>query len=290
MPMQVCCQFYDVDFTQRITTFRVQADATSIVNDLENLTVGDIATWWQGALRGPALGPFPPFADYDSCVIRQVVELQDALGIGCQIFIPAPRLGNFDDSLVCPLPAAFVPFVAAANGIVLSGQWTPVIDLAGGGLQYSGAMPMTLSTRTIPPGTKRRTIFWADQAGQRAITHFDYAGDASGFFAQYQAFSDAHVQDWFEGTLTRIRLGTLNFPYRGVEDIAVLTFSDNARNRTKLMLPAPVLSMFLPDGKTVDPAQVAALVADCIGNLTTQANTVVTRFLSGTRSRSWGAI
>jgi hypothetical protein len=290
MPNQVGVQWYDVDFTQRITTFRVQDDATNIVNDLENLTVGDIATWWQGTLQGPALGPFPPFADYDSCIVRQVVELQDALGIGCQIFIPAPRLGNFDDSAVTPLAATFVPFVAAANGIVLSGQWTPVIDLAGGGLQYGGAMPMTLSTRTIPPGTTRRTTFWADQAGQRAITHFDYAGDASTFFDQYQAFSDAHVQDWFEGPLHRLRLGILTFPYNAVEDIAVLTFSDNARNKTKLILPAPVLSMFLPDGKTVDPAAVATLVADCLGNLMTQANTVVTRFVGGARSHSWGSM
>lgn len=71
--------------------------------------------------------------------------------------------------------------------------------------------------------------------------------------------------------------------FQVVSDCAALMFQDAAGNKTRLQLVAPQSGIFMADQETVDPTQIAAIIAAVVGTVMTAAGGVVTAYVGGTR-------
>lgn len=131
----------------------------------------------------------------------------------------------------------------------------------------------------------RRYMGWADAAGGSATTIATGNATLAALMAALAGKSNASVATWTEGGVNVAAPAPVAADYISVRDQAVLIFADAAGALTQLTLPAPVASIFMADGQTVDPAQVTAITAAAIGTLVTGAGGVVTNYVGGYRRR-----
>jgi hypothetical protein len=103
--------------------------------------------------------------------------------------------------------------------------------------------------------------------------------------AALQAKSNAGIQEWWE-QLDNI-LSTLPSPasYPFASQVAYLSFTDAGGLGARLAVPAPLASIFLADGATVDPSQVAAIIAAATTEIVTSSGALVTTFRGGSLGR-----
>jgi len=133
----------------------------------------------------------------------------------------------------------------------------------------------------------RRSIVWVDANGFTRQTLPVGNATLAGLQAALLAKSNADLANEFEGVLT---VNTTPAPVaaalQSVLDAAMLTFSTTSSSLVTVTLPAPIASIFFADGETVDPAQIAAIIAAVVGTVQTVGGSTATAFVSGTRVRS----
>jgi len=133
----------------------------------------------------------------------------------------------------------------------------------------------------------RRSIVWVDANGFTRQTLPVGNASLAGIQAALQGQSNADVANVFEGALTvNVTPTPVAAPLQSVLDSAQLVFSTTTSSLVTLTLPSPVASIFFADGETVDPAQIAAVIAAAVGTLQTVGGSTATAFVSGTRVRS----
>lgn len=135
---------------------------------------------------------------------------------------------------------------------------------------------------------QRAYVIWADANGVTRQTVINTNAGVAGVLAQLQPLSWAQVFNYTDAAL----LGPLGLPamhaYQSVRSAVALEFQTSAGTIVKITLPSPVLTgavnptgIFLADQQTVDPAQIAALIAAVTGSVTDPAGNLVTSFVGG---------
>lgn len=129
----------------------------------------------------------------------------------------------------------------------------------------------------------KRSIIWLDAGGRTTLTIPCTSAGASAIMSALQAKSNADVQEWWEGFDNVLFPSPAGALYPDVTDTARLTFTDSSGSLANLSLVAPVASIFMPDGVTVNPAAIAAIISAAVGNLCSGAGGTVVSFVSGIR-------
>lgn len=126
-----------------------------------------------------------------------------------------------------------------------------------------------------------RSIVWADATGRTRLTIVKSTGSSAAIETALQAKSNAATQIDWAGTLgTPIGVAAVG-QYQAANQSATLLFATATGTQLRLTLPAPLLSIFLADQRTVDATQIVALIAACIGVLSDGAGNVATAFTAG---------
>ena len=73
--------------------------------------------------------------------------------------------------------------------------------------------------------------------------------------------------------------------YQSVTDIARLLFLTSAGTIVTINVPAPLASMFMADGETVDPTSVAGLLTAATGVVSDLSGNTVASYVGGTRGK-----
>jgi hypothetical protein len=126
------------------------------------------------------------------------------------------------------------------------------------------------------------SVVWIGVAGDLTVNRIRTATGASTILADLLAQSNADKLNTWEGDLTVN--GSPAPPggvYAGLSSIANLVFLCADGTTAQLKLVAPLLSIMLADGVTVDATMITTLIADCIGNLQSPTGSLATAFLSG---------
>lgn len=131
--------------------------------------------------------------------------------------------------------------------------------------------------------TTRQTTVWLDAGGRTTAILLTTNAGAAVVNASVASFSNAGIQQAWEGPLVVAVPAPVAAQYPGVLDRATLFFSTAAGSVVKVQIPAPLASIFLADQETVDPAVIAALIALVIANVVTDAGVPVTSYIGGTR-------
>lgn len=125
---------------------------------------------------------------------------------------------------------------------------------------------------------------WIDVGGRTRVTVPSANPNSGAIMSALAAKSNAGVLSWFEGPPTSLSPTPVLADFPDVVDLARLTFTDGT-SLVNLALPAPVRSIFLGDSVTVDSAQIAAIIAACVGTLVSTAGNPVTAFVAGVRNQ-----
>lgn len=132
--------------------------------------------------------------------------------------------------------------------------------------------------------TERRSIVWIDANGFTRQTQPRGSASLFALQADMVAKSNAAVASFYEGTETIAVTPTATAAvYQNVSDTAQLFFQTAGGDIVTLVLPAPISAIFLPDGRTVDPSAIAAIIADAIAVLTDPSGNPVVAYIGGTR-------
>jgi hypothetical protein len=96
-----------------------------------------------------------------------------------------------------------------------------------------------------------------------------------------RAISEADVDWCAQGTYETHTAAPPGGTYPTTNDSVPLLFETTAGTQVKVTLVAPSSSIFMADGETVDPAMIATLIADVIGNVTDPAGNAVVSYIGG---------
>lgn len=134
-------------------------------------------------------------------------------------------------------------------------------------------------------GNTARVSFFVANTGTTA-TQFTAANTVN---AAIDALTNAVVQSAIgpaTGPRQEVVYGT-NATYAGVEDKAIFTFQTSTGDIHRFQIPAPLASIFLADGETVDPTNTAvvAFVSAVVANCVSQNGEAITFGAFGTRIR-----
>lgn len=127
----------------------------------------------------------------------------------------------------------------------------------------------------------RAVHIWADAQGEQTMQLVVTASGVSSIRTQLLAVSNATIVESSEGTIVNYSTTPVVGTYPTVRTTAVLQFTDSVGSIGRLLIPAPLSSIFLSDGVTVDPAAITSLISACIGNLKAGNTNPVTNFLGG---------
>jgi len=266
----------DVGSRERVTILPSIAGSTATVDLMRLLSNAALTT----ASDGPttAIGDTPSLgAQYPDLSDHWIITAADLVGDQTQLYVPAPLLSTADvdgrnwDSGASPW-IGFGTFMAAMNG------------------PYTGAPLTVVSNATIardcPHITQqwfnfsssitwgRRTLQWDGVHGRPVLTHI--IGDVSSLGPSFddvqaalQALSSGMVTHWWEAPMAIYSDPPTVDMYNSVNDACEVYFQDVAGNLTEVIIPAPNRVIFLPDGKTLDVAQVnvAGFIASAIAQL-----------------------
>lgn len=133
-------------------------------------------------------------------------------------------------------------------------------------------------------------MVWADSNGRTRLTYVNTTSGGASIQSALEAKSNAGVQNSVDATATITSPTTTVAPFQTVSDVAVLVFVDGSGYETEVILPAPLSSIFLADGRTVDITQIGAIIAAVVGTAETSAGGVVTSFLGGYRATKKGVL
>jgi hypothetical protein len=125
---------------------------------------------------------------------------------------------------------------------------------------------------------------WVDANGYTTITRINTGPGAAAVQPLMIACSTADYSEYWEGTTTPNGApAPAGGAYQPGKLRALLYFGTAAATVATLAIPAPSLSIFLADGETVDAANVAvaALIAQCLIDLTDNVGNAVTSYLAG---------
>lgn len=131
-----------------------------------------------------------------------------------------------------------------------------------------------------------RSVIWLQAGPQSTITLIRTDTGGSAIETAILAHSNS---DWFnewEGTLNiNGAPAPVNAPYPGVAQQARLVFKCADNSQAELVIPAPKVNIFLPDGVTVDVTTIPDITAACIGHLLSGSLSPATTYLSGLLSK-----
>ena len=127
----------------------------------------------------------------------------------------------------------------------------------------------------------KRTVVWSDAAGQTSLRTLTSLAGAPLTMAALLAKSNAVINEWWESVDTLGTATPLAAAVPFASQVAYLQFQDGAGHQARIALPAPLGSMCLTDQVTVDPTQIAAIIAAAQIEVVTTAGTLVTTFTGG---------
>ena len=127
----------------------------------------------------------------------------------------------------------------------------------------------------------RAVVIWVDSQGEQTLNIYVTASGVSSIRTQIAALSNAVPIESSEGTIAAISGTPTVATFPSVRSNARLHFQAASGSRGSLLIPAPVTSIFLTDGVTVDPTAITALIAAAVGNLLCGDSTVAAMFVGG---------
>lgn len=127
----------------------------------------------------------------------------------------------------------------------------------------------------------RTGVVWIDAQGERVLHVLTTTTGGLTLLSDIKAKSNADQSFNWDAAENVISPAPVVATYPTVRVTAQLLFTDATGSIAKLYIPAPVSSIFLSDGVTVDPAQVATIISDAIGTLLAGSGLPVTMFLGG---------
>jgi len=122
---------------------------------------------------------------------------------------------------------------------------------------------------------------WADYTGRTRLTIVKAATNPCIILTKLQGHSNAQVLYNWDGSLDPTIGTAAALVFQAVNQWAQLVFQTGAGNLLRLTLPAPSSAIFLPDGVTVDPAQIADVIAAAIGQLSDGAGNTASAYVAG---------
>jgi len=127
-----------------------------------------------------------------------------------------------------------------------------------------------------------RSIVWIDAGGRTQITLLRTSSGGATIETDILALMNADWINEWEGTLNiNASPAPSTSAYPSVLQQATLVFLCADGTSARLDIPAPMLSIFLADGVTVDPSAITTLIADCTGNLLSPSLSPVVSYQSG---------
>lgn len=130
---------------------------------------------------------------------------------------------------------------------------------------------------------KRASIIWLDVNGVSRQTILTSTTGAGAIWAAVQAASQAQVETSWESVLGASVGSAASGAYQSVKMSASLLYQTGSGGSLRITIPAPQLSIFLPDGVTVDPSNslVIAINTAAIGLLSNGGGTTAATFVGG---------
>jgi len=126
------------------------------------------------------------------------------------------------------------------------------------------------------------STLWVDSAGRQTVTLIRNGSSGCPIQTQVVGLSAAlPLQDW-EGPIDQHSPTPSANTYL-IGDWAILHYVCADGSQAALMVPAPLPSIFLADGRTVDVSTLTALNTAAIGTLASYSGSLATAYLSGYR-------
>lgn len=133
-------------------------------------------------------------------------------------------------------------------------------------------------------------LIWADVNGFTRLTTLNNDGSLDDVLLDMEAKSNGSNTVRWNGPVELFDPLTANAVYNSVLDSAVLSFENASGGITKVFLPAPKSSIFMADGQTVDPAQIATLIADVLLHVLDNDGNALVSYLGGFYARTGRAL
>lgn len=134
--------------------------------------------------------------------------------------------------------------------------------------------------------TQKASVVWADAGGRTRTTQIVTSAGSAAVLAALKAQSNADWMQQWEGDLVAQVPAPVAAQFQDASDAAVLYFQTAAGAIAKVTLPAPVASIFMADGESVDPSAIAAIIAAVIADCVTADGTAVASYVGGLRVQS----
>lgn len=134
-----------------------------------------------------------------------------------------------------------------------------------------------------------RSTIWFDAQGRtrqtitRGIDSLIGGPTLASVQADVAALSNADWMRYWQGTENTQTPAPPGGQYIAVGDYAELLFSAADGSQLYVTIPAPVSTLFLADGETVDITQITTLISDVTGCLVTATGSHPTTFVGGVR-------
>lgn len=129
----------------------------------------------------------------------------------------------------------------------------------------------------------RGGLIWVDAQGERVLHVLTYSGALGPLITALEGASNGQVVENWAGVIGSNPTAPVVATYPTVRMTAQLNYVDGSGSRATVFLPAPVSSIFLGDGITVDPANilVGIINAAVIGNVLAGSGSPVVSFTGG---------
>lgn len=127
----------------------------------------------------------------------------------------------------------------------------------------------------------RTGVIWVDAQGERNLNVITTNSGAATIAANLESLSNAVRSFSWENNEVNFSSIPVVATYPTVRVNAQLIYRDATGSLAKLYIPAPISSIFLTDGVTVDPTAIATLTGNVIGELICGSGNVATAFVGG---------
>lgn len=271
------------NFAGRKHTFVDQStNSRAIAVDLANLSTAFISGLTIGTLFAPMPAPAGTLQFGD--LRWKAIILYNTPGISvAELHIPAPVFNIFFAlTLERVNPAAIVALTAACIGVLLSDLEAQAQSFRDG---YSLYRPRQNAWEINSGLLKNRTyLWWADRFGHNCYTNMVHLGDGATIRADILPHSNAQLVEYMEGPFDDAGIyAGLSGTYQTLTDQAWLYYEDSRGNIVKVVLPAPIDSVFRTDGRSVSPGGVNTVTADMLAIGLSRQGNPITRFVRGHR-------
>lgn len=259
----------DVGHRERVTVVASHSGSTATIDLMRLLSNAVLTTAQDGVLTATG-STAPTEATYPDLSDTWIVTAEDSGTYRTQLYIPAPLVAaaiadgvNYSAAtsewiaLEAALPALAVPYTGASiHQIDAATICRDVEQSSQPWFGFSGTITWA-----------RRTLLWYGTHGRARLTHLvgDHASLGADFdtvMATFLAVSAAKITHYWEDDMALYTDVPTTDLYNSVNDACNVLFQDDDGNTTEVTIPAPNTVIFLPDGKTLDVAQVN--VADFI--------------------------